>query len=160
MSPLVSFYYCTFRQNDPSSCRNCMFSQRVGSVIGALWQEFLFLSLCVSLGFSLSLGFWCLFWCTLSAWFCAGVQKGVFPPYAGIGSECLLYLQHVPIIALTYTFSPLLPGKVFCHARFAEFCFGWHHQGPRKHTLQLEVVNECDIERSILLCFGTFSLIY
>ena len=50
--------------------------------------------------------------------------EGSVPPYAGIGSECLLYLQHVPIIALTYTFSPLLPGKVFCHARFAEFCFG------------------------------------
>ena len=49
---------------------------------GPLWsnpqncQELLFLSSCVGLGFSLSLGFWCLFWYTLLTWFRAGGTEG------------------------------------------------------------------------------------
>lgn len=42
-----------------------------------------------------------------------GVQKGEFSPYAGLGGQCFPYLQHVPIIAVTYTFSSLLPGGDF-----------------------------------------------
>ena len=84
VNPLVSSYLCTFGRNDLPSSTNHKFFQKLGTVIGVLRGpthkicrlRLLLFSSRVGLGFSLSLGFWCFFWCTLLIWFRAVGAEG------------------------------------------------------------------------------------